>query len=253
MSSEEPSQREIKESINKLAKKMEQKIIEDSRKKIFAGFPVEEVTELDWHRREKEQQASYKDLMDEVAAQEVKDEIWQRATWEKRRQRPIRQAEEYLASCSDEKDAESCAFWKARREKLFEEHMERARVLAEADAAYICKRSLPQDPDLLNFVEMSPQEVHNEWLDSEEAKVRERVNALFPPYMVDEISFAPGSINGLIRLDKHLDDIRVLSDLRHNHMLEIHHLKVTNRVLTILLIFSTAFGITAALAWLRCQ
>ena len=107
-----------------LAKKMEQKIIEDSRKKIesgfadepresiigpvpgddwqatnfnteivdvklpedvvvlpFLGFPIEEVTELDWHRREKEQQAIYKDLMDEVAAQEVKDKIWQRAIW----------------------------------------------------------------------------------------------------------------------------------------------------------------------------
>lgn len=86
-----------------------------------------------------------------------------------------------------------------------------------------------------------------------DVELKERVNALFPPYMVDEMSFAPGSINGWIRLDKHLDDIRVLSDLRHNHTLEIRHLIATNRALTILLIFSTAFGITAALAWLRCQ
>ena len=140
-------------------------------------------------------------------------------------------------------DGESRLYWKEQREK----------TLAEADAAYICKRSLPQDPDLLNFVEMSPQEVHNEWLDSEEAKVRERVNALFPPYIVDEISFAPGSINGWIRLDKHLDEVASERDKRYTAELEVRHLIITNRVLTILLIFSTAFGITAALAWLRCQ
>jgi hypothetical protein len=168
MSEENPGKEEIKESINKLAKKMEQKIIEDARLKIESGFAEEPTTE---------------------------------------------------------------AYWKEQREK----------TLAEAEAAYIYKRSLPQDPGLLNFVDL------------DEAELKERVNALFPPYVVDEMSFAPGSINGWIRLDKHLDDIRVLSDLRHNHMLEIHHLKVTNRVLTILLIFSTAFGITAALAWLRCQ
>lgn len=156
MSSEEnPGEEEIKESINKLAKKMEQKIIEDARLKIESGFAEEPTTE---------------------------------------------------------------EYWKAERLKVFD-------VQANNFNTEI------RDVDLGNLT-------GEEW-----------ISPVFPPYMVDKID----SINGWIRLDKHLDDIRVLSDLRHNHMLEIHHLKVTNRVLTILLIFSTAFGITAALAWLRCQ
>lgn len=156
MSSEEnPGKEEIKESINKLAKKMEQKIIEDARLKIESGFAEEPTTE---------------------------------------------------------------EYWKAERLKVFD-------VQANNFNTEI------RDVDLGNLT-------GEEW-----------ISPVFPPYMVDKID----SINGWIRLDKHLDDIRVLSDLRHNHMLEIHHLKVTNRVLTILLIFSTAFGITAALAWLRCQ
>lgn len=160
MSSEEnPGKEEIEESINKLAKKMEQKIIEDARLKVESGFAEEPTTE---------------------------------------------------------------AYWKAERLKVFD-------VQANNFNTEI------KDVDLGSLT-------GEEW-----------ISPAFPPYMVDEMSFAPGSINGWIRLDKHLDDIRVLSDLRHNHMLEIHHLKVTNRVLTILLIFSTAFGITAALAWLRCQ
>lgn len=155
MSEENPGKEEIKESINKLAKKMEQKIIEDARLKIESGFAEEPTTE---------------------------------------------------------------EYWKAERLKVFD-------VQANNFNTEI------RDVDLGNLT-------GEEW-----------ISPVFPPYMVDKID----SINGWIRLDKHLDDIRVLSDLRHNHMLEIHHLKVTNRVLTILLIFSTAFGITAALAWLRCQ
>ena len=155
MSEENPSQSEIKESINKLAKKMEQKIIEDARLKVESGFAKEPTTE---------------------------------------------------------------EYWKAERLKVFD-------VQANNFNTEI------RDVDLGNLT-------GEEW-----------ISPVFPPYMVDKID----SINGWIRLDKHLDDIRVLSDLRHNHMLEIHHLIITNRVLTILLIFSTAFGITAALAWLRCQ
>ncbi len=204
MSEENPGKEEIKESINKLAKKMEQKIIEDARLKIESGFTEEPTTE---------------------------------------------------------------AYWKEQREK----------TLAEAEAAYICKRSLPQDPDLLNFVEMSPQEVHSAWLDSEEAKVRECVNALFPPMMVDASSFNPrdawvdemskalsqfpqadaedwkDSWDGKVSLEKHLAQTKHMSDMIDTQYQENKHLIITNRVLTILLIFSTAFGITAALAWLRCQ
>ena len=46
--SEEPSQSEIKESINRLAKKMAQKIIEDARLKIESGFAEEPTTEEYW-------------------------------------------------------------------------------------------------------------------------------------------------------------------------------------------------------------
>lgn len=192
MSEENPSQSEIEESINKLAKKMEQKIIEDARLKVESGFAEEPTTE---------------------------------------------------------------AYWKAEREK----------TLAEADAAYICKRNLPQDPDLLSFVDL------------EEAKVGECVNALFPPYVVDASSFNPrdawvsemdkslsqfpqvnaeewkDSWDGKISLEKHLAQTKHMSDMIDTQYQENRHLIITNRVLTILLIFSTAFGITAALAWLRCQ
>jgi len=201
----------------------------------FLGFPVEEVTELDWHRREKEQQAIHKDLMDEVAAQQINDEIRQRAIWEERRQRPIRQAKEHLASCSDEKDAESCAYWKAQRERLFNEHMERARILAEADAAYICKRDLPSmDRD---------------------AWISEMKSALgsFTAALEEEAEDWEDMANGKISIERHREEMDDVKNEMFGLRTENQFYKTTNRVLTILLIFSTAFGVAAALAWLRCQ
>lgn len=139
-------------------------------------------------------------------------------------------------------------YWKEQREK----------TLAEADAAYICKRSLPQDPDLLNFVDL------------DEVELKERVNALFPPLQARDawvsemgktLSQFPqadaegwkDSWDGKISLEKHLAQTKHMSDMIDTQYQENKHLIITNRVLTILLIFSTAFGITAALAWLRCQ
>lgn len=61
------------------------------------------------------------------------------------------------------------------------------------------------------------------------------------------------SWDGKISLAKHLDQTKHMSDMIDTQYQENRHLIITNRVLTILLIFSTAFGITAALAWLRCQ
>lgn len=154
MSEENPGKEEIKESINKLAKKMEQKIIEDARLKIESGFAEEPTTE---------------------------------------------------------------EYWKAERLKVF-------------------------DVQANNFN-----------TEIKDVDLKERVNALFPPYIADEMSFAPGSINGWIRLDKHLELVDDVKSEMFGLRTENQFYKTTNRVLTILLIFSTAFGITAALAWLRCQ
>lgn len=159
MSEENPSQSEIKESINKLAKKMEQKIIEDARLKVESGFAEEPTTE---------------------------------------------------------------EYWKAERLKVFD-------VQANNFNTEI------RDVDLGNLT-------GEEW-----------ISPVFPPMMVMPMDMSPGAINGWVDLSKHLDEVASERDKRYTAELENRHLIITNRVLTILLIFSTAFGITAALAWLRCQ
>lgn len=159
-------------------------------------------------------------------------------------------------------------YWKAEREK----------TLAEADAAYICKRDLPSmDRDTWISEMKSSLGSLVDALEEDAEEWKERVNALFPPYVVDAPSFNPrdawvsemdkslsqfpqvnaeewkDSWDGKISLEKHLAQTKHMSVMIDTQYQENRHLIITNRVLTILLIFSTAFGITAALAWLRCQ
>lgn len=116
-------------------------------------------------------------------------------------------------------------YWKAEREK----------TLAEADAAYICKRDLPSmDRDT--------------WISEMKSSLGSLVDAL-----EEDAEEWKDSWDGKISLEKHLDQTRHMSVMIDTQYQENRHLIITNRVLTILLIFSTAFGITAALAWLRCQ
>ena len=119
-------------------------------------------------------------------------------------------------------DGESRLYWKEQREK----------TLAEADADYICKRDLPSME-------------RDAWV-SEMGKTLSR----FPQVDAEDWK---DSWDGKISLAKHLAQTKHMSDMIDTQYQENRHLIITNRVLTILLIFSTAFGITAALAWLRCQ
>ncbi len=205
-------------------------LVEDSPKENiailpFLGFPVEEVTELDWHTREKEQKAIYNDLMAEAEALEKAEYAAWRTRMDNLKMKPINDAKDYLAGCTDEKDAESCAYWKAKREDLLATNFN-TRIT---------------DVDLGDKV-ARPSMARDEW-------INQMKNALGPSFqeaLEAEAEDWRDLAEGKIKITEHREKVYWLNE-------EINHLKITNRVLTILLIFSTAFGIAAALAWLRCQ
>lgn len=164
----------------------------------FLGFPIEEVTELDWHTREKEQKAIYNDLM---------------------------------AECTEvplfEKDAESQAYWKAKREDL----------LATNFNTKITDVDLGNKVPKISF--------RDTWISE-----MDKTLSQFPE---TDAEAWKDVWDGKISIETHREMLDEANFELYGKKLENRHLVITNRVLTILLIFSTAFGITAALAWLRCQ
>lgn len=186
MSEENPGKEEIKESINKLAKKMEQKIIEDARLKIESGFAEEPTTE---------------------------------------------------------------EYWKAERLKVFDVQANNFNTeIKDVDLGDLTGEewiSPVFPPVAFKGVVLPPLQARDAWVDE-----MSKALSQFPQADAEDWK---DSWDGKISLEKHLARTKHMSDMIDTQYQENKHLIITNRVLTILLIFSTAFGITAALAWLRCQ